>query len=364
MARISCFITPHGFGHATRSIAILEALRKLNPNLKIQIVSSVPPSLFHQTLKNFDYYSAQVDVGLLQSSALQADLPATIEKLEKFIPFNDVLLEQLAEACISSSAILCDIAPLGIEIAKRCNIPSILVENFTWDWIYDHFVDNHNEIKAKRDFLHTLFQTADYRIQAEPLCLTAPRALICGPIFRCLKKSDEEIRSKLGCEKKKLVLVTMGGIKQQLPDIDHLEKIGNELNLTFVFTGQAKKGKLADNILQLPQDSSIYHPDLINTADVVVCKTGYSTVAECYQAGVRVISVGRTDFAESAILQQYMEEKLSAIKMSPETYLSGNWSSYLNSIFQQPKPKAAKENGADKAAAFIHSILQKDPQLA
>ena len=31
---------------------------------------------------------------------------------------------------------MCDISPLGLMVAERAGLPSVLVENFTWDWLY------------------------------------------------------------------------------------------------------------------------------------------------------------------------------------------------------------------------------------
>jgi len=31
---------------------------------------------------------------------------------------------------------ICEIAPMGILVAKETRVPAILVDNFTWDWIY------------------------------------------------------------------------------------------------------------------------------------------------------------------------------------------------------------------------------------
>ena len=40
------------------------------------------------------------------------------------------------------------------------------------------------------------------------------------------------------------------------------------------------------NVILLPANTDLYHPDLVHAADAVVAKLGYSTVAETYSAGV------------------------------------------------------------------------------
>lgn len=363
MKSLSCFITGHGFGHATRTIAILEALRQLEPDLEIQLITTVPAQLFEESetiIGCFDYLNKQVDVGLVQTTALNADIPATITKLDEFLPFNKKIVSHLAESCQSSSAILCDIAPLGITVGKAVGIPSVLVENFTWDWIYKPFEKEFPTIQAHTNSLKKIFDIADYRIQTEPLCSPAPHDLLCPPIFRQKRNDSSFVRSELRIGDEPIVLVTMGGIAQHLPHLKTLDNVGKNLGLKFVFTGQKESRSLGNNILLLSRKSSLYHPDLIHASDIVVCKTGYSTVAECYQAGVRVIAVGRTEFAESEVIMGFLKSHLSAVEMDARNYLSGNWTTALTKSLEHPQPKPATQNGADSAAAFIQSILSKD----
>lgn len=315
----------------------------------------MPQALFRQNLAAFSYQPVKVDIGFVQTSALRIDLAATTAELEKFLPFQDSLVDELAAACSSSSAILCDIAPLGIAVGKKSGIPSVLIENFTWDWLYTFFSDKNKEIDKHITYLQDLFNSADYRIQTEPLCQPSPNNLRCGPIFRRTKHSSHEIREQLGCKKEtNLVVITMGGISQKLPNTDELEKLPD---FQFVFTAQAKAKQIGPNIIILSRERQVYHPDLIGAADIVVCKTGYSTVAECCQAGVRVICVGRPEFAESAILQDYMEKNLHAINLHPDKYLSGNWNHILQEALHRPQPTAATDNGADNAADFILQLI-------
>ena len=70
MEEIACFISPHGFGHATRAIAVIEALQLIRAHVHAHIFTTVPRSLFAQTLTSFTYHPVVVDVGLVQSSAL------------------------------------------------------------------------------------------------------------------------------------------------------------------------------------------------------------------------------------------------------------------------------------------------------
>ena len=51
--------------------------------------------------------------------------------LAELLPYSEELLNDLARQCAGCRFILADIAPLGIAVAQRTGIPSVLVENFT-----------------------------------------------------------------------------------------------------------------------------------------------------------------------------------------------------------------------------------------
>lgn len=351
---IACFVSPHGFGHATRAIAVVEALQLIDPEIHAHFFTTVPSSLFKQTLTNFTYHFVPVDVGLVQSSAFDSDIPATIKQLDHLLPFAGGLVDELAELCSRSSLILCDIAPLGIAVGKACRIPSIVVENFTWDWIYQPYFKRYPELQGHAEILRHWFDRADFRIQTEPLCNPAPSDLCCQPIFRRKRGRRTELVEHLGCSGKKLIVVTMGGVYQEIPPQLELSVFPGSY---FLFTGQRQTKRLNQNLAFLGRDSAIYHPDLIAAADVVVCKAGYSTVAECCQAGVRVLAIGRDGFAETKILQDYLGNRLGGVSIAQEKYQSGEWPALAIDLLSCPRSAAAKVNGADQVALFLHNLL-------
>lgn len=357
MKEVACFISPHGYGHATRAIAVLEALQSIYPGLYLRIFTTVPETLFHENLVGFSYHRVKTDVGLAQSSALECDINTTITELESFWPPQQSLVTHLAAFCENCSLVLCDISPLGIQVAKELCIPSVLVENFTWDWIYTAYTDTHPALAKHQKSFQELYKQANYHIQTEPLCALAPRDLLCGPIFRRSKGTEQEIRIQLQCEGPKVIVITMGGVVQKLPNLDSIKEMSH---FTFVFTGQEETRRLADNIILVNRNSKIYHPDLLAIAEVVVCKVGYSTIAECCQAGARVISVGRTGFPESAPLQAYLKTHLGGVSITPAQYESSEWLSLIPDLLAVPKPLPATENGADRVAAFLVTLLQQE----
>ena len=334
--------------------AVLEALQQKIPDLHPQLFTTVPESLFAETLDTFSYHSLTCDVGLIQKNGLHEDLPATIRRLQEFLPFSDSLVSELARKIKGCSLVLCDIAPLGIAVARKAGIPSVLIENFTWDWIYQAYLPRHPGLQPAIDYLAAQYRQADIHIRTEPVCGSSRGQLHCGPIFRRIRKQRAEIRQELCCLDKKLVFISMGGIDLELPFVHQLPALPHTI---FLLAGQEKNHRFAENVFLLSRSSNFYHPDIINAADLVVCKSGYSSVAECFQAGVPMVTVGRASFRESAILEQFSAAKLTGQVFSQEEFLSGSWLTRLESLFSIPRQTIAPQNGADTITDHLSPFL-------
>lgn len=334
---------------------ILEALQQKIPHLHPHLFTTVPESMFAETLPLFSYHSLTCDIGLRQKNGLNADLPATILDLEEFLPFDQTLVNTLAKDIQDCSLVLCDIAPLGIAVAKKAGIPSVLIENFTWDWIYQAYLPEYPDLQPAIDYLRGQYQQADIHIRTEPLCGTGKGQLHCSPVFRRTRRQRTEVRQALHCQDKNLVLISMGGMELELPFVHQLSSLPNTI---FLLAGQEKNLQPADNIFLLSRSSNFYHPDLINAADLVVCKSGYSTVAECFQAGVPIVTVGRATFPESAVLERFCTRRMEGQVLSQEEFLSGSWLHKLDSLLSVLRQPPAPGNGADTIAEHLYPFLE------
>ncbi len=97
---VAVFITPHGFGHAARAAAVMIELNRLVPNIIFHIYTQTPRWFFIEShLSDFIYHDVLTDVGLVQQNALDEDLPATLNRLKDFLPFQPNWIETLAHGC-------------------------------------------------------------------------------------------------------------------------------------------------------------------------------------------------------------------------------------------------------------------------
>jgi UDP-N-acetylglucosamine:LPS N-acetylglucosamine transferase len=111
------------------------------------------------------------------------------------------------------------------------------------------------------------------------------------------------------------------------------------------------------NLVLLPHHSNFYHPDLINAADAVISKAGYSTLAEAYFAGIPFGYVSRDRFRESPKLSAFIRQNMPGFEITGETFQSGNWVDRISDLLDLKRKKTKVENGADQAAKYIVNFL-------
>lgn len=352
------FITPHGFGHAARAASVMAGIQCIAPRTRFKIFTTVPQWFFDQSLTGpFEYHPLHTDIGLAQETPLREDLDKTIQKLDEFLPFDPSLMESLARQVDGCGLILCDIAPLGIAVAQKAGIPSVLIENFTWDWIYQPYAEQNSRIQPHITYLREWFSQADYHIQTQPICQPSPRAdFSAEPISRSPKTEPGQVRSQLGIpEGRKMVLLTMGGIQGRY---DFLEGLNALKDIFFVIPGGGASDlpEFQDNIILLSSNSSFFHPDLVNAADAVVAKAGYSTLAEVYHTGIPLAYVSRALFPESKTLAAFIEQRMKGFAINPDEFQKGAWISRIPELVSLPRIRPRTPNGAIQTAEFITSL--------
>jgi hypothetical protein len=357
---IAYFVTPHGFGHAARAAAVMEALGRLDRQINFEIVTTIPEWFFTQSLSvPYRIRPVVCDVGFVQRDAIHEDLRATAVALERlWSGLGDKAAELIREwGDEPPRLVVSDISPMGLEVARRLDVPSVLVENFTWDWIYAAYFEQAPELRAFARRSAELSALATIHIQCSPMCEPLAEATVVSPVSRTSELDAAKTRRALGlddADDRPLVLLTMGGLgwELELPDLGE--------SVLFATLGGGDRLSREGNLIRLPDRSPIYPPDLIRAADAVVGKLGYSTVAECYQAGSRMGFIRRPGFPESPVLEAFVRENLQSVELEigsagPPT---SSWLGGLSVLMTQPRGSRRTTNGSDEIAALLLTLLE------
>jgi hypothetical protein len=329
------------------------------------VFSTLPDWFWTENLSpDVPYHAHQLetDVGLVQKSPFEHDLDQTITRLERFLVFDDPALEDTRKTLRESKPdlILCDVSPLGFVLGKELGIPTVLVENFTWDWIYGAYLDEEPRFEPFVEQLGELFQSADLRIQTEPICERIENCPLAPPIFREFREPTDRILDQLNLPPdSRYLLVTTGGIPQ---DFSFLDKLKGRKDLHFVITGNFSQLERTDNLILLPHRSGFHFPDLVRASCGVVGKVGYGTVAETWGSKVPLFAVYRENFRESKHIRNFVDRDVPNLEASEADFLDGTWIDRIDEFLDLPGIDGEnRTNGAKEAAGMIQALCKKNP---
>lgn len=366
--RFAFFVTPHGYGHAARSSAVMHFISELSPGAHFEIFTRVPAWFFESSLgTNFTYHEVLTDIGLVQANSMEADLHETIQQLDYLMPFRADLVQNLACQVRDAGceAVVCDVAALGIAVAQAAGLPSVLEENFTWDWMYEGYLDLEPRFAPFIDYLRSLYRSVTYHIRTEPGSTEQPPAdLDVGVVSRKPRTAPEITRRMLGVPADvPMVMITMGGIVTQYPFLDRLV---NARDVRFLIPGGISTAgdgayQQRGSLVLIPHHSAFYHPDLVAASDAIVGKLGYSTLAEAYAAGLPFAFIPRDHFPESPPMAQFAKSAMGAVELTESRFFSGEWLDLLPTLLAQPRTKPARPNGGEQIARFLLALKSIEP---
>lgn len=362
--RLAVFVSAHGFGHATRAAALLEALTNLRPDAAFEIFTQAPAWIFQESLSGrFRLHPVEVDVGLVQRDPFHEDLPATLARLQAYWPFPPARVQALADTVqdLGCQAVLCDISPLGLAVARRAGLPGILVENFTWDWIYRGYLAECPDLAPFVEGLASIFAQADLHIQVEPVCRPVPGAQRVSLVGRSPRRPGPQVRATLGIPPTvPLVLVTAGGVPWS-PET--LAPLAADPSVHYLMGGVAFQGKMPANVHLLERSAALYHPDAVAACNAVVGKIGYSTLAEVHAAGIPFGYVVRPGFREAEVLARFARTHLPGLSISPDAFLSGAWIDVVPRLLAlEPRPSAPLHGPAQAARLVLEALPPSRPR--
>jgi hypothetical protein len=147
---IVVYLSGHGFGHYTRSEAVLERLLQLAPSTELHLRSSDRALRLAERAaaagERVRFASvAEVDVGpgVAQRGPLAVDVPATRAALQQHLDrWEQTVADEAAFArAIGARLVYADVPPIAFAAAARAKLPSVALANFSWSWIYDGYAD-------------------------------------------------------------------------------------------------------------------------------------------------------------------------------------------------------------------------------
>jgi L-arabinokinase len=364
---VAFYISGHGFGHASRQIEILNALgRLLSANAHVLLRTSAPRWLFDRTLATpVTFLPGECDTGIVQIDSLRLDEAATVRAARDF--YARFAQRVTAEAALLRAhdvrLVVADAPPLACAAAAAADIPSVVVSNFTWDWIYTAY---EARLRAEAADVLPLIRDA-YSLAAEGWRLPmhggfATFATIVDLPFvaRHATHSREAVLAALGLPASRpLVLSSFGGYGLNDFDPRALDCVDT---WTVVMTGHTPPSSLPPGVAFVDErhlyERGFRYEDLVAAVDVIATKPGYGIISECVANNTAMLYTSRGRFPEYDVMVRELPRVLRCAYLEQESLLAGRWRASLDSLREAPPPpEHPPTDGAEVAASAVANLL-------
>ena len=303
---IAYFVSSHGFGHLTRSLALMEYM--LDTTDYSFYLCTAPRHIEFAKIYLADYgdrveYSEfLIDVGIINyPNSLKVDVPSTdkavYQLLETYEPRAEEEAEKLTKAGVR--LIINDISAFACLVAKKTGINIVSLGNFTW-------VDQYKCLGVAQDIVDKFMEMYSYchNYIAYDLALSltgAPEGTVFrseyltsrpideGRIASIRKEFTEKYFEKFGKQPKNFLFVSVGQ-SADLPEVN----IKNFEGVVFYTRGIEFDPQKYENILfyLLPleiKDSQSF----VAAADLAISKAGWTTAAEAVVGHAKILLMER-----------------------------------------------------------------------
>lgn len=361
-ANICFYISDYGYGHASRDIAVIRRiLNDCNDDCtaKIFVKTDGPYRFIKQSLPSVTTIKTRNDIDLAyKENSVIVNKTETEERLDQWVASWDDYIRLEKAFCQSNEIdlILSDIVPQSFIVANELELPGIGISNFTWHYIFFNLFGS----TQATDRLEKAYACGDMALILpfnENMSSFKRRRLI-GLISREATIDRAILRRKYGVAEDELLIYI--GLGRSLDP--SLLKGWNGLDVPGV------KFLLSSN-LDLPLKNSIRIPaeetetqNCISMCDLVVSKTGYSTVSEAIRAKVPMLLFRRDGFKEDCLIADEVKRLGIGDEISEQSFLDGEWTSLLDGLddyrykFDRLDDRFIRDGASEAVGAIMEAV--------
>lgn len=287
--KIIYYVTDHGLGHSSRSVAIIREIIKKKINV---VIRSNNQKFFKKSLPNVKMISGKTDLTPIMqlNNKLIFNKNKTKKIVSKWIKDIPNMIEQEKKIIgkINPDLIISDVSCMPILLANELGIKSIVISNFTWN-------ETLELNKKDQNFIEKSYSKADLIIKL-PLSMPMKfsRPLKVGLLSRRITKSKKEIRKKLKIPNNKYFIILAIG--------ENSKKIKYEKDIHVLDISNYKE------LGNTGKEEMVEGQNLINAADFVICKCGYGFISECLSTGTKFQYITDLHHKESFAIHKFLME--------------------------------------------------------
>lgn len=309
MKTIAFYVSEYGYGHATRSIALIREMLRMTDDVQIIVCHSFALPFMKDSLKAYEervlFHEVETDIGyvlnqhslLLDERALEKQYEHYARELPYIVELEVSFMKEFQVACIIS-----DISPIAFEVGERLSVPSIGISNFTWYTAYQDVVpkdllDHFFYLYEKMDCFYSLAGSKEqwgkgkskefgfYSRQADPL-------------------EVGRIRDEVNLNRDKQIVFVPIGMRIDVGDISNWELWNNE---AYHFIVSSNMNVNHPNVVKIPREYT-ESQNYVGASDIVVSKAGWGTVSEAIVHGKKLFVINRQGMREDQNTIEFLQK--------------------------------------------------------
>ncbi|MCF6794995.1 hypothetical protein L1M59_02545 [Bacillus sp. ET1] len=307
MKTIAYYISDYGYGHATRSTAIIRELLKQNEQIEIIICHSLAIEFLRQSFRyehRVRFREILTDVGyMLKENSLEPDADLLNDEVASYVSsFHTRLMYEIHFMKVANvSFVISDISPLGIAGAYILNLPSLGISNFTWFTAYEGLIG-----ELSLEFLEKRYKQMTYQFSLacsdEPHWGTKENQSF-GFYSREIDDCEvQRIRKEIDPAGKSHIIYFGLGMKVDIGTLSEMP-IWQSPNCKFIVSSNVNVNH--PNVYHIPKDA-VETQHYVAAADLVLTKAGWGTISEAVCAGVPLVITNRSSMKEDRHTIDYL----------------------------------------------------------
>ncbi|MBY0145110.1 glycosyltransferase [Neobacillus niacini] len=305
MKNIAYYISNYGYGHASRSIAVIRKLLE-EPEVKVIVCHSFALSFIKESLESslVSYRNIKTDIGyLLEKNSIHPDKILLFKEYKSFVADWESYKEQEREFLLGNNIdlVISDISPLPFEAAESLGISSVGLSNFTWYTAYQGLIDDKELITFKEAYKKMTYYYSLSGSQEQ----WDIESYEYGFFSRTVDLEEvKRIRNSIDPVGRQQIVFLGLGMKIDVGTLDQLP-IWDSPNCVFIVSSNVEVDR--PNVFQIPSDY-LESQNYIAASDLVISKAGWGMIGEALSANIPLLILNRSSMREDQNTIKYLKQ--------------------------------------------------------
>lgn len=360
MPRLLVALSAHGYGHASQTAPVVNALRARRPDVALTIATRLPQDFLAARFAGpFRFLPMDTDVGMVMASAIDVEVAESLAAYRDFHMNWSTRVAEVADAIERErpDVVLANVPYAAIEAAARTGIPAVAMCSLNWADVYAHYaqcagLDGRSEVRSIHAQMVAAYRDARVFLRPTPgmPMPTLANVRSIGPVARLGRRDPAGLRSRLGLEATaRVIMIAPGGIELRPP-----VEAWPASRAHYIVPASWEVSRPGFSAFE---SLGLGFVDALASSDGVVGKPGYGTFAEAACNGVPIVYVRRGDWPEEPVLIEWIGRHARAAEIDRKALWDGAFGGELDRLWAAPPSRPPAPSGVDDAVGVLLQLL-------